>query len=74
MYTPSGVNYVDDPPGTEMQRTTTGMGEFVTDPMQSLNQAVTVDSHSKVTKLKEHDSLPTASIRQKGVAAYRKVK
>lgn len=71
VHTP-GVNYVVDPPGTEMQRATTGMGEFVMDPMQNLNQKITVDTHTKVSRQKDQDTLPTKSVRDRGVAAYKK--
>lgn len=70
IHTP-GVNFQVDPPGTEVQRTATGMGEFVMDPMQNLNQKITVDTHTKVSKQKDQDSLPTKSVRDRGIAAYK---
>lgn len=61
-----------DPPGTEIARHTTGMGEFVMDPMQALEQKVDVNRSNKL-HVGSADSVPSESIRRMGITAYRQV-
>lgn len=71
--TPNAVTFTSNPAGREVQRGMIGAGEFVVDPMQKLQEDVSVNKFSKAPSMSDSGKESTASIRSRGISAYKKM-
>lgn len=65
--------FTKDPAGEEIARQATGVGEFVMDPMQHLEEKVNVDHPYAHIPIGNASDTTTESLRRKGLSAYKRV-
>lgn len=65
--------FTKDPAGTEVARQSTGMGEFVMDPMTHIEEKVNVDHPYAHIPIGNASDASQDTVRRKGLSAYKRV-
>lgn len=65
--------FTKDPAGEEIARQTTGVGEFVMDPMTHLEEKVNIDHPYAHIPMGNASDTSGESVRQKGLSAYKRM-